>query len=213
MNTETIDKILNSEQDISLIDAQGYYNEMLSSVNKPENDINLFSHYLDGITSFEDLKSTKMNYLNYSIYIIINNTDLIFKGMISAFCQKLEEGDPKVNKMKDMSSYFLILLYLEIKKFTDKGHSFDAVAFSKHFAPWFSVFTISLFKAFSILLEDFPSSKHIMTEITNLIDGLKHGIQSSVLKINTYRQVLIFEAVTGKIDVRDYQFERSELFA
>jgi len=36
---------------------------------------------------------------------------------------------------------------------------------------------------------------------------------NQIQNLKTYRQSLIFEAVTGKIDVRDYQSERSEQFA
>ena len=45
--------------------------------------------------------------------------------------------------------------------------------------------------------------------ISVIIEDSKYLIQM----LKSYRQSLIYEAVSGKIDVRDYQFKRSEQFA
>ncbi|WP_213996762.1 restriction endonuclease subunit S [Tepidanaerobacter syntrophicus] len=43
-----------------------------------------------------------------------------------------------------------------------------------------------------------------LNELTRKIDDLVSEIQEQIQKLKEYRQTLIFEAVTGKIDVRDY---------
>jgi len=45
------------------------------------------------------------------------------------------------------------------------------------------------------------------------IDSLVEFVNDAINKLKQYRQSLIYEAVTGKIDVRDYQTERSEQHA
>jgi len=50
-------------------------------------------------------------------------------------------------------------------------------------------------------------------EKTKLIDVLANDINTAINKLKEYRQSLIYEAVTGKIDVREYQTERSEQLA
>jgi type I restriction enzyme, S subunit len=45
------------------------------------------------------------------------------------------------------------------------------------------------------------------------IESLKSDINAHINNLKSYRQSLIYEAVTGKIDVRDYQPERSEQLA
>jgi type I restriction enzyme, S subunit len=50
---------------------------------------------------------------------------------------------------------------------------------------------------------------HRIHDLENLIEF----VQSSIFNLKQYRQSLIYEAVTGKIDVRDYQPERSEQLA
>lgn len=48
---------------------------------------------------------------------------------------------------------------------------------------------------------------------TSEIEELLEDIKSHINNLKQYRQSLIYEAVTGKIDVRDYQSERSEQLA
>ena len=47
----------------------------------------------------------------------------------------------------------------------------------------------------------------------NSINAICETTDQSIIKLKQYRQSLIYEAVTGKIDVRDYQPERSEQLA
>ena len=50
-------------------------------------------------------------------------------------------------------------------------------------------------------------------EKSRLCENLIGNIKEQILNLKQYRQSLIYEAVTGKIDVRDYQPERSEQLA
>lgn len=47
-----------------------------------------------------------------------------------------------------------------------------------------------------------------INEITNRIDLISSNIEIAIEKLQTYRQSLISEAVTGKIDVRDWQAKK-----
>lgn len=49
-----------------------------------------------------------------------------------------------------------------------------------------------------------------LSEITGEIDEIISAIRSQVIKIKEYRESLIYEAVTGKIDLRDYEEETDE---
>jgi type I restriction enzyme, S subunit len=49
--------------------------------------------------------------------------------------------------------------------------------------------------------------------IVNRTNGIIGLVELQIKNLKSYRQSLIFEAVTGKIDVRDYQPERSEKLA
>jgi len=50
-------------------------------------------------------------------------------------------------------------------------------------------------------------------ESKEFYEGLIKKIQNQVINLKQYRQSLIYEAVTGKIDVREYEPERSEQLA
>jgi type I restriction enzyme, S subunit len=52
-----------------------------------------------------------------------------------------------------------------------------------------------------------------LDEIIVSTEALIQGILEGIKTLKLYRQALIYEAVTGKIDVRDYQSERSEKLA
>jgi len=49
-----------------------------------------------------------------------------------------------------------------------------------------------------------------LNQITSSIKELKEKTNNSIQKYKEYKKSLIFEAVTGKIDLRDYEVERSE---
>ena len=51
--------------------------------------------------------------------------------------------------------------------------------------------------------------RYLSTKLKN-IDQLKIEIDNVIQKLKEYRQSIIYEAVTGKIDVRNYSFEGKE---
>ena len=58
-------------------------------------------------------------------------------------------------------------------------------------------------------LEEQSSIIDMLINKQKLIDHSIKGILSSIQKLKEYRQSLISEAVTGKIDVRDWQAPKS----
>ena len=64
----------------------------------------------------------------------------------------------------------------------------------------------------SIPIPDFKEQTLIFNKVNNLIENnfeTISPIQSSIQKLKEYRQSIISEAVTGKIDVRDWQAPKS----
>lgn len=57
-------------------------------------------------------------------------------------------------------------------------------------------------------LEEQDNIINEMNQRTLKVDKLIKGIQEQIQKLKEYRQSLIFEAVTGKIDVRDFQLAK-----
>ena len=58
-----------------------------------------------------------------------------------------------------------------------------------------------------VVLPDTAEQKHIINYInkkTNIIDSLISDIRTQITKLKEYRQSLISEAVTGKINVRNF---------
>ena len=60
------------------------------------------------------------------------------------------------------------------------------------------------FECLSLPLDEQQAIVNYLNQKTSEIDDLILKIKLQIQKLKEYRQSLIFEAVTGKIDVRDY---------
>ena len=77
-------------------------------------------------------------------------------------------------------------------------------------------FGMNDFKVIRYLIPPIHEQKEIADYLDKLVfevDAIIEATNNQISLLNNFRQSLIYEAVTGKIDVRDYQPERSEQLA
>lgn len=72
-----------------------------------------------------------------------------------------------------------------------------------------------LLKDFPIIIPLLEEQKYLGEYLDYKINEIKKSkvlLLSQITKLKEYRESLIYEAVTGKIDVRDYAVEKEEIY-
>ena len=188
--------------DEGIIEIRG---EMLKDNGLIDADNN--KRYISNLTS-EKFPMTKLK--EYDLVMSVRGT----MGKIGLVTKELENSNITANLLRlsprheIVNSKWLLWLMLseafnkEMDKYTDK------TTIKTIRVPWLikidiPVPTIQEQKDISLFLD------RKYTEIEDAVNGIKQQIQN----LKQYRQSLIYEAVTGKIDVREYEPERSEQLA